>query len=111
MSAVSVVPPMQATQRPMAASSSVSNCISTGPLVVAIRTRNLPTVKDMHDDLQEWIEEWLSYTTGRDVSSLPTEIQTVYTTNVPVDVGSASMRKKPASASLLSFNTIITSPC
>ena len=35
MSAVSVVPPMQATQRPMAASSSVSNSTSTGPLVVA----------------------------------------------------------------------------
>ena len=44
MSAVSVVPPMQATQRPMAASSSVSNSTSTGPLVVAIRTRNLLAV-------------------------------------------------------------------
>jgi hypothetical protein len=47
MSAVSVVPPTQATQRPMAASSSVSSCISTGPLVVAIRTRSLPAVKDI----------------------------------------------------------------
>src|SRR5580698_1604908 len=47
MSAVSVVPPMQATQRPMTGSSSVSSCTSTGPLVVAIRTRNLPAARDM----------------------------------------------------------------
>src|ERR1700742_249161 len=63
MSAVSVVPPMQATQRPMIASSSVSSWTSTGPFVVAIRTRNLPAVSDMTPDLHHeradgrWIGE------------------------------------------------------
>src|SRR5215470_15197637 len=38
MSAVSVVPPTHATQRPIAGSSSVNSKTSTGPLVVAIRT-------------------------------------------------------------------------
>src|ERR1700743_2270299 len=65
MSAVSVVPPMHATQRPIAASSSVSNWTSTGPFVVAIRTRNLPTVKDI-SCLQEFLDTILVHEcTGR----------------------------------------------
>jgi hypothetical protein len=34
-----------------------------------------------------------------------------YPKKVPVDVGSASRRKKPASTSVVSFSTIISSPC
>jgi hypothetical protein len=102
MSAVSVVPPMQATQRPMAASSSVRSCISTGPLVVAIRTRNLPAVKDMA----------IAYKNDQDMSCRVTDVgKRIYITKVPVAVGSASRRRKPASASLFWSSTIITSPC
>jgi len=74
---------------------------------VAIRTRSLPAVKDMAvKDMA------IVYNNGQDLSCRATDLNAgVYITNVPVAVGSASRRRKAASASLFSFNTITTSPC
>src|SRR4051812_26912177 len=53
MSAISVVPPIQATQRPTAESSSVNRRTSTGPFVVGIRTRSFCASVDMYVLYQE----------------------------------------------------------